>query len=140
MNAALFAFDYFAYYPDKAAPAFNRGLDRTLAKAVELAAPSEKILVSSAIQLPYVYTAFYLKIPPREFQANARYETNAEGIYVVHSLGRFYFDLDAIGTTRGVAFIYLLYRDEEEVCAAPHRMYETKLWKVGSCVVEAEAQ
>lgn len=134
INSAFFSISYFKYYPGKINIAFNDGLGTALTKANELALPSEKILISQRIPLPYVYVLFYLKIPPPTFQLHSHYTFNSHGIYVVHTFARFYFDFDSLTLNSDESFIYALRTGDKEVCAEPNVMYKSKFWKVGRCI------
>ncbi len=131
---ALFAYNYFNFYSDRAADAFQSGLGTALQKAQALVSPSEKFYMTSEVPIPYNYVLFYLKIPPQEFQTESRYSVDEQGSFVVTQFGRYYFDFDAMGLARDESFVYVLRAQEQDLCANPEHVYVTKSWKVGRCV------
>lgn len=134
LQAGVFSFDYFLIYP--ALPdtelAFFKGFDRAIAKGLAIAEPSDEILVTDRIDLPYILTAFYAGYPPEQYQHEIKY-TIEHGAINVQSFGRFYFGLDNLPKSRS-SFTYVLAKWDQDPCAHPKPFLDTRLWKVGKCV------
>jgi 4-amino-4-deoxy-L-arabinose transferase-like glycosyltransferase len=137
--AALFAYNYFEFYPDRAAVAFQSGLRTALEKGQALATPSEKFYMTGQVPIPYNYVLFFLKIPPQEFQTKSRYTIDKKGSYIVEQFGRYYFDFNAMALKPDESFVYVLRAQEEDMCSNPEHSYVTKFWKVGRCIYEPDA-
>ena len=134
--AALFAYNYFVFYPNRAVAAFQTGLVTALEKTSALASPSEKFYVTSDVPIVYNYVLFSLMIPPQEFQTNARYDIAENGTYVVKQFGRFYFEIDPTALKPGESFVYVQRQAEPDLCPHPQPGFSSALWKTGRCTYE----
>lgn len=137
MHGVTFYLSYLYRYPDQAAADFNLGFDQALINSRRSARVDEKIVFSDSLRLPYVYVAFYLKMPPQEFRDNVRYQVSTDGVYQVSNVGRFYFEHKDDYFERGQSFIFVLRDWEGEPCSVPEAIFENRFWKVGRCVFES---
>ena len=133
LSCFVFSFYYFFAYAKSSAKSFNYGLEKALVNVQKERTQSEKVLISGNIPLPYVYTLFYTRFPPQEFQNHSNYEI-INKIYVVHNFDHFYFDLKALNVNSGDSFIYLFHIDESAPCVAPSIISKDKFWKIGRCI------
>lgn len=133
VQAIVFAADYFLVYPT--APdvelAFYKGMDRAMQRGLAVAQPTDAVLVTDKILLPYFLTAFYAAYPPADFAHDIR-ATLANDAINVQSLGRFYFGKDNLPTTVR-AFTFVLAKWDDAPCTEPKFVLQTRLWQVGRC-------
>jgi hypothetical protein len=134
LQASVFVTDYFGVYPrmPDTELAFYKGFERALHRGIATAAPTEAILVTNRILLPYFLVAFYSRYPPLEYQRDLRY-TLDYGTVNVQSLGRYYFDVEHLPKDQPT-FVYVLAKWDEVPCPDPRMLLETRLWQVGRCV------
>lgn len=133
VQASIFVFDYFVSYPSEpdAELAFFKGFDRAMSKGLSIAEPTEKILVTNRIDLPYFLVAFFASYPPGQYQHEIRY-TEENGAINVESFGRFYFGIDNLPDPQQ-PFTYVLAKWDSIPCANAQSFFETRLWQVGKC-------
>lgn len=132
LQASLFVYDYFFVYPrlPDAELAFYKGFERAFKTGLALAEPTEVILVTNRILLPYFLVAFYSHYPPVQYRTDIRY-TLEYGTVNVQGLGRFYFGKEHLPPS--VPFVYVLAKWDELPCQNPQIALETRLWQVGRC-------
>jgi 4-amino-4-deoxy-L-arabinose transferase-like glycosyltransferase len=140
LQAGIFALDYFFVYPTlpDTEIAFFRGFDRAIRKGLEMAEPSETILVTSQVSQPQMLTATFVGYPPAEFQRTMQNYLDMkdqlnffERIRVV-SIGRFYFGEDSLPNS-DERFVFVLGKWDDVPCNAPEFFLQTRLWQVGQC-------
>ncbi len=131
IQALVFTFDYFFVFPTDPdyELAYVKNMDRAISTGVAMAAPSEPILLSSGMELSYIFAAFYTDYPPGQFQHEVKYTTE-HGLYDVISFGRFYVNANRLPEG---SFAYVLGKWDQDPCANPKRFWESRLWKVGQC-------
>jgi 4-amino-4-deoxy-L-arabinose transferase-like glycosyltransferase len=115
VNSILFALDYFSVYPEMVSAQFQVGLENAINTAIEVAEPTEKILLTEEIPLNYIYFLFFKKIDPDSFQKNVVYRFQKDS-YKVKKYGRFYFDYQYLLQKSGDSFIYIQRLNENKTC------------------------
>jgi 4-amino-4-deoxy-L-arabinose transferase-like glycosyltransferase len=133
ISSFLFITNYFFFYSLTAASAFNNGLERAFSEAVAQSKVSEKILITNQIRLPYVYTLFFSRYSPTDFQENSKYSLDKDGAYNVRSFGRFYFDKEDPDLKDNDSFVFLQRSGEESLCAKTIVLYSQDDWRVKRC-------
>jgi hypothetical protein len=80
--------------------------------------------------LPYVYTLFYLRYPPAQFQREAKFSIE-NGTYKVKRFGKYVFFEDELSSNH--AYGYLSRKDEFQDNADRHRnvLFTNDAWEVG---------
>ena len=68
---SLFCFSYFSSYNNDIKNVFSDGFDAALLQARSSTSANEPVYVSSLIIFNYVYTLFYLKADPLDFQKHS---------------------------------------------------------------------
>jgi 4-amino-4-deoxy-L-arabinose transferase-like glycosyltransferase len=134
ISSILFTANYFLFYSEKAYDAFNYGLESAFRTAKTKALPSEKILITDAIKLPYVYILFFDRYSPANFQKFNHHSLDKDGIYKVQSFGRYYFNPDNLDLKPQESFIFLQKTTEISFCDRPLFLEQTKYWNVGRCL------
>jgi len=109
---------------------FNGGMDEAFAVVKNLWG-IDQVRITDRVELPYVYTLFYLQYPPAQFQREAQVSITDDGNYRVARFGRYVFS-DA-ELTPGQAYGYLARRDEFDDNATRHReiLFTNEAWEVG---------
>jgi 4-amino-4-deoxy-L-arabinose transferase-like glycosyltransferase len=133
VSSFLFIANYFFFYASASANAFNTGLENVFREANTQSKKSEKILVTNQIKLPYVYALFFNQYQPEDFQKTSKYNLDKDGIYNVHSFGRFYFDKDKLRLEKNESFIFLQRSGEELFCKKATLLYRQDDWTVSRC-------
>ncbi len=126
LHTAWFAIDYFRFYPDNASTKFQSGLGEVLQKVQHSEIPT---YLSPRIVFPYLYVAFYTRIPPKEFQKETPYIYGSQ--YQLRQLRAFHF----LNTADEVAEIpsgvrYIAPRQEPIPFTQYTVEYETQHWRV----------
>jgi len=106
--------------------------DAAIREGVALAMPSEDILVTSAVDLPEMLTAFYLSYPPELYQREEQRRQVGDLMFETTEFGRFYFG-KVNYPNPSESFVYVLLRDDRTPCTQPQPVWQTTLWKVGRC-------
>ena len=90
----------------------------------------KQIRISDEVTLPYVYTLFYTKYPPANFQKQVNYQIK-NGSYKVNYFDKYVF-YDAY-LTPNEDYGYLSYKDEFPDDELRHRkiIFTNDLWEVG---------
>lgn len=132
-EGTVFAIDYFVYYPPRAAPYFQFGLEKALISAEKNALPEEKIFVSPSLWLGFIYVLFYLKIDPREFQMADDYEFMKKTL-IVNNFGRFFFNQEALQKANVKNYVFVTHPWESPFCYRPSLIWQKNNWIVGRCV------
>jgi len=123
-------YHYFSDYPRGAIRGqFNTGLDEAFAALDGLWGTSQ-VRITDRMQLPYVYTLFYTRYPPAQFQREAQVRV-VGGAYEVRRFGRYVFMPEEL--TNPHAYAYLSRRDEYPDTPEQHRqvIFTNDLWEVG---------
>jgi 4-amino-4-deoxy-L-arabinose transferase-like glycosyltransferase len=134
ISSILFTANYFLFYPEKAYDAFNYGLEYAFHTAKTKSLPSEKILITDAIKLPYVYILFFDRYSPDKFQKFNNHSFDKDGIYKIQSFDRYYFNPDSLDLKPLESFIFLQKAAEVPVCSKPLFLEQTRYWNVGRCL------
>ena len=129
---SLFCFSYFTTYNNDIKGAFSDGFDAALMQARSSASADEPIYVSDWITFNYVYTLFYLKADPLDFQKHARVIT-ADGIYQVRNYRNYYFSSDQPELTSVLSFVAILKDNEQIGCGYRRVLYSEGDWTVVRC-------
>jgi predicted membrane-bound mannosyltransferase len=108
---------------------FNNGLDEAFA-AVPSLWGIEQVRITGSIPLPYLYTLFYTRYPPAEFQHEMQ-TTATDNMYNVKRFGKYVFDEAVL--TPGRPYGYLSRRNEYPDTDQRHRevFYTNEDWEVG---------
>ena len=131
IDGGLAAHNYFTEYPQGGINAqFNNGLAGAF-EAVSQQWGLGQVRVTSQMPLPYIYTAFYLRYPPAQFQRDVQMDI-VDGVYTVRKLGRYVFDDQYLEP--GKPYVYLARKDEMKDDAQHHKtiVYSNELWEVGT--------
>jgi 4-amino-4-deoxy-L-arabinose transferase-like glycosyltransferase len=134
ISSLLFTANYFLFYSERAYDAFNYGLESAWNVAKARSLPSEKILITNAIKLPYVYVLFFERYSPTNFQKFSHHSLDKDGIYKVQSFGRYYFDQDHLDLKPQESFVFLQKTSEISICNNPIFLENIKYWNVGRCL------
>lgn len=130
----VFTVDYFLVVPSQLDYQWKLSYDfgTAIRKGVALATPSEDILVTNAVDMPEMLTAFYLSYPPVRYQREEQHRQVGDIMFETTAFGRFHF-----GKTNypnpSRSFVYVLLHDDKNPCAQPQTVWQTALWKVGRC-------
>ncbi len=133
ISSILFTANYFLFYSEKAYDAFNYGLESAFHTAKSKSLPSEKILITDSIKLPYVYVLFFDRYSPANFQKFNHHNFDKDGIYKVQSFGRYHFNFDSLDLKSQESFVFLQKTTEVSFCDHPLFLRQTKYWNVGRC-------
>ncbi|KAA9345520.1 hypothetical protein F0P94_00060 [Adhaeribacter soli] len=120
---------YFKEYPKESIRHhFNIGLGEAFAAARNL--PVDQVRITDQMPLPYVYTLFYLQIPPKQFQTEAAYEIR-DGVYKVNRFGKYIFYDEFLKP--GKEYGYLSRKDEYQANENRTKeiIFSNELWEVG---------
>jgi 4-amino-4-deoxy-L-arabinose transferase-like glycosyltransferase len=134
ISSFLFLTNYFFFYSSTATTAFNYGLEKAFHQSKIQSINLEKILITDQIKLPYIYTLFFEKYSPIDFQKNSKYSLDKDGIYKVQSFGRFYFSKDNLDLRKNESFIAIQRSGEESVCRKSISLYKHNNWKITRCI------
>jgi 4-amino-4-deoxy-L-arabinose transferase-like glycosyltransferase len=134
ISSILFTINYFSFYSEKAYDAFNYGLESAFHTAKTKSLPSEKILITDEIKLPYVYILFFDRYSPTNFQKFSHHSLDKDGIYKVQSFGRYYFDQSYLDLKPPESFVFLQKTTEIPFCNNPIFLEKTKYWNIGRCL------
>lgn len=129
LDGVLAATTYFTTYPkSEISTAFNTGLEDAFAAVTRL--PVRQVLITDQLPLPYVYTAFFTRYPPRDFQRAVRYRA-VNGVYEVSRLGRYVFARQALDPQQ--SYGYLIDRNALPAAEPGSRriLYRSARWEVG---------
>jgi len=129
---SLFCFYYFTTYNNDIQDAFSDGFDAALMQARFVAYPNEPMYVSNWITFNYVYTLFYLKADPLDFQKHARVIASG-GIYQVRNYRNYYFSPNDTRLTSAPSFVAILKGNELPYCGYRVILYSEKDWTVVRC-------
>ena len=120
---------YFKKYPQSnIRKNFNAGMDEAFDATNKLSV--KQIRISDEVTLPYIYTLFYTKYPPADFQKQVNYQIK-NGSYKVNYFDKYVF-YDAY-LTPNEDYGYLSYKDEFPDNEQRHRkiIFTNDLWEVG---------
>ncbi|HET9506205.1 MAG TPA: glycosyltransferase family 39 protein [Hymenobacter sp.] len=108
---------------------FNAGLDEAFG-AVEHLWGVDQVRITNNMPLPYLYTLFYLRYPPADFQREMK-ARNTDNVYDVRRFGRYVFANEEL--TPGHAYGYLSRRNEYPDNEQQHRavIFTNESWEVG---------
>src|SRR5205807_3648135 len=109
----MFCFYYFANYNNDIKDSANSGFDSILMQARSMAYPNEPIYVSNWMNTNYIYTLFFLKADPADFQKHSHVVVSF-GIYKVLNYRNYNFDLDETEHTSSITFLAIL-KDNEQI-------------------------
>lgn len=138
VNSLSFTIDYYTNYneADKTGYTyFNSGFSSALTKAQKLAGNKENIFVTNSVNLNYVYTLFYLKVSPKDFQSHTHYyplSTSYGIIYKVENYRNYYFD-QFNPVLQSKSYVYVLKDQDGLTCNPMHTIYDKSGWRVGTC-------
>ena len=135
LQATFFFYDYFLVFPGLPTYeiAYAKNFDRAIATGLEMAPPSDPILLQPSLEFSFISVLFYTSYPPEKFQREVKY-TLEFSEYYVYSFGRFYIGENTLPDSG--AFSYILGKWVSDPCPNPKRLWETRLWKVGRCESE----
>lgn len=123
-------YNYFVHYPGGAIrEQFSAGLGEAFA-ALDGLWGSGQVRITDRLPLPYVYTLFYTRYPPAQFQREAQVRV-VGGAYEVRRFGRYVFVPEELANPH--AYAYLSRRDEYPDTPEQHRqiIFTNDLWEVG---------
>lgn len=114
---------------------FNAGLDEAFA-AVQGLWGVDQVRITGNMPLPYLYTLFYVRYPPAQFQREMR-ATTTDNIYQVRRFGRYVFADEEL--TPGHAYGYMSRRNEYPDTDQRHRevIFTNDGWEVGIMTLTA---
>jgi hypothetical protein len=130
LEGGLAVSTYFSEYPNSAIKRdFNEGLGEAFAVVPSLWGV-DQVRITGSMPLPYLYTLFYLRYPPADFQREMR-ATVTDNKYNVKRFGQYVFDESAL--TPGRAYGYLSRRNEYPDTDQQHRevFFTNDDWEVG---------
>ena len=120
---------YFTVFPKgPVRERFDDGLHKAFAVLGQL--PVEQLRVSDRLFLPYVYTVFFFRYPPADFQKKVKYEI-VDGRYKVNKLDKYVFDKKYL--IKEKPYGYLSARNEFVPEGRQRRiiLYTNDYWEVG---------
>jgi 4-amino-4-deoxy-L-arabinose transferase-like glycosyltransferase len=126
----LAVYQYFSTYPSGAIrEQFSAGLGEAFA-ALDGLWGTGQVRITDRLPLPYIYTLFYTRYPPAQFQREAQVRI-VGGAYEVRRFGRFVFTPEELANPH--AYAYLSRRDEYPDTPEQHRqvIFTNDLWEVG---------
>ncbi|HWS84940.1 MAG TPA: glycosyltransferase family 39 protein [Ktedonobacteraceae bacterium] len=129
---SMFCVYYFINYNNDVKNTFNNGLDIALTQARSVASPNEPVYVSHWITFNYVYTLFFLKADPLDFQKHSRVIASG-GIYHVRNYRNYYFSSNDPGLTSAPTFVAILKGNEHPYCDDSAVLYSEEDWTVVRC-------
>jgi 4-amino-4-deoxy-L-arabinose transferase-like glycosyltransferase len=140
LQVSVFAIDYFIVSPNQLEYQWKLSYDfgTAIRKGVALATPVEDILVTNAIDMPEMLTAFYLSYPPERYQVEEQHH-QIGGMFETRQFGRFHFGL-ANYPKPSDSFVFVLLREDKKPCVQPQVVWQTNLWQVGRCSLFANVQ
>jgi hypothetical protein len=130
----IFVVDYFLIVPSRLDYQWKLSYDfeTAIRKGVTLASPDEDILVTNAVDMPEMLTAFYLSYPPERYQREEQHRQVGNIMFETTAFGRFHFGKINYPNPSD-SFVYVLLHDDGNPCAQPQPAWQTALWKVGRC-------
>jgi 4-amino-4-deoxy-L-arabinose transferase-like glycosyltransferase len=128
----LFCLYYFTNYNNDIKDSANSGFDSMLMQAKSLAGPNEPIYVSNWINTNYIYTLFFLKADPADFQKHSHVVVSG-GSYKVLNYRNYYFDPNETEHTSSLTFLAILKDNEQIECRYGYTYYFSNDWTVERC-------
>ena len=124
-----------SYRHEAIATDFNAGLAPAFGAVTHLQGV-EQVRITRNMPLYYIYTLYYLRYPPAQFQREAQVEV-VKGDYQVNKFGRYVFNDQYL--TPGHAYGYLTRLDELKDDAQHHKIvtYHDDQWEVGTVQITA---
>lgn len=122
---------YFGDYPTGRIKAdFNDGLGEAFGQLAGVWG-YDQVRVTELIPFPYVYTAFFLRYPPAQFQRDAKRIIRENGTYHVQRLGHYIFSSTELRP--GQPYAYLSRKNEFPDTNEQHRqvIFTNDAWEVG---------
>jgi hypothetical protein len=109
---------------------FNAGLEEAFVALNQRVGIIDQVRITDQMPLPYVYTLFYLRYPPAQFQREAKFSIE-NGTYKVKRFGKYVFFEDELSSNH--AYGYLSRKDEFQDNADRHRnvLFTNDAWEVG---------
>lgn len=83
--------EYYAHYPTEYSGEWQYGYREAIQKIQPFAQKYSEVVITDSIGRPYMYTAFYTKIDPKEFLQSKKSYTDAAGFYHVDGFGTYSF-------------------------------------------------
>ncbi|MBC7448811.1 MAG: hypothetical protein H7330_12210 [Hymenobacteraceae bacterium] len=121
---------YFSTYPSSGIRwEFYTGLEEAFQAAQAL--PAGPVYVTDQVNLYYMYTAFFTRYPPADFQRDVVYHP-AGGAYYVESLGRYRFNFNGLPPGQPYGYIVRPGSALGEGDSERHAIYTTDGWEVGT--------
>jgi 4-amino-4-deoxy-L-arabinose transferase-like glycosyltransferase len=90
-SVTYYLHNYYVHYPKEFSAEWQYGYREALRMSDTLSGRYKKVYVTSNIGRPYMYTLFYTKTDPVEFQKSKNDSFDAAGFYHVYSFGKYYF-------------------------------------------------
>jgi Gpi18-like mannosyltransferase/4-amino-4-deoxy-L-arabinose transferase-like glycosyltransferase len=132
---SLFCLYYFKNYNNDIKDAFNTGFDVALMQARSSVSANEPMYISDGIGLNYIYTLFFLKADPLDFQKHSRVVLSGEA-YQVLSYRNYYFSPDETELTSAPSFVGILKGNEQLSCRHSQMLSSEEGWTVVRCFHE----
>ncbi|HWS84939.1 MAG TPA: glycosyltransferase family 39 protein [Ktedonobacteraceae bacterium] len=129
---SLFCFYYFTNYNNDIKDSANSGFDSMLMQARSVAFPNEPIYVSNWINTNYIYTLFFLKADPADFQKHSHVVVSG-GTYKVLNYRNYYFDPSETEHTSSLTFLAILKDNEQIDCRYSETFYFSNDWTIERC-------
>ena len=123
---------YFNTYNHDLKGTLNAGFDTALLQARSAASANEPIYISHWITFNYVYTLFFLKADPVDFQKHSRVLASG-GIYQVLHYRNYYFDSNEAELTLVPSFVAILKDNERLNCEYRTTLYSEGDWTIVRC-------
>lgn len=130
---AVFYTDYTLVYPKRVAYDFHYELDKAIVEAEKISSNNQKIYLTTKVSINYVYPLVYKQVDPQDFRQNVVYSKEA-GNYQVKNWRNWYFIGWDMDLKEGEKFSFIQKQEETNLCKNPEILWQTKLWKVGTCV------
>jgi 4-amino-4-deoxy-L-arabinose transferase-like glycosyltransferase len=127
----LFAVAYFHQQNQNVYNTFNIGFNTALSAALAHQQHGELIVISSRINLNYVYTIFYLHANPTDFQKHVVYHI-VKGVYIVQHYDTFVFDPRDPLLKHATTYLMVLKTGDRKCAHATVLMHQGQ-WTVVQC-------
>src|SRR5260370_3218053 len=127
-----FCLYYFNNYNNDIKSSSNAGFDMALMQARFSASTKEPIYVSDKVNTNYIYTLFFLKADPIDFQKHSRIYIN-HGAYIVINYRKYYFYPNEPQITSAPSFVGILKHNERLNCGHTQLLYSKEGWTVVRC-------
>jgi hypothetical protein len=105
VNALYYIHAYHTGYPKEYASEWQYGYREAISYAETIKDKYDLVYITDKIGRPYMYTLFYTKYDPTQFQKKVNRTSDPYGFFTVHSFDKYIFDPTLIDTSKHILYI-----------------------------------